>query len=346
MLTNEKIKKAAIDAGADICGIGNLSLFDGAPPDMDPRFIFPEARCIIGLAFRIPRGVQRGLEEGTQFYQYPSLAYGGINEIYGPAVLYNLGRLIEDEGWEAVAYRNTGARGSISDMDGTDGSTISPEEEIELHNRSVSYTRAVSEEKRAPDLQFSFRIAAYICGMGEIGWSKMFLTPQFGPMQRFAFILTDAPLETDSLYDGPPLCKKCMACVRECPGHCISATESVSIKIGGKTVEWGALDEWKCFAFYTHTGKYQNPFVPKEVFEENKDGQLDLLEGKTKADEAQVKKVYKALEEYFPSWLGYNMVKCGGCLQACINQLEKGSGCLNGRFRKPLRTRKRWSLDR
>jgi epoxyqueuosine reductase len=243
-------------------------------------------------------------------------------------------------------------RGSVSDMDGKEGNTISPEEEIDtsdqpkLNNRSVQYTKAVADDKRAPDLQFSFRIAAYICGMGEIGWSKMFLTPEFGPMQRFAFILTDAPLVADKLYSGPPLCKKCMACVRECPGSCISATESVSIMIGDKKVEWGAIDEWKCYAFYTHTGRYQNPFVPKEVFDENKDGMLDLLEGKVKADEAEVIKVNTALEEYFPSWLGYNMVKCGGCLQACINQLEKGSGCLNGTFKQPLRTRKRWTLDR
>ncbi|UKI31810.1 MAG: hypothetical protein L6W00_29545 [Lentisphaeria bacterium] len=45
---------------------------------MDPRYIFPEATRVIGLVFRIPRGVQRGIEEGTQFYQYPSMAYGGI----------------------------------------------------------------------------------------------------------------------------------------------------------------------------------------------------------------------------------------------------------------------------
>ncbi|HRX42966.1 MAG TPA: hypothetical protein P5315_09325 [Clostridia bacterium] len=40
------------------------------------------------------------------------------------------------------------------------------------------------------------------------------------------------------------------------------------------------------------------------------------------------------------------MVKCGGCLQACINQLEKEGGCLDGRFQKPLRRTKRWTLDR
>ena len=99
MLTAEKIKQAALDAGADACGIGPMSRFDGAPDEMNPQFLYPEAKSIIGLVFRIPRGVQRGIEEGTQFYQYPSLAYGGLNEIFGPAVLYQVGKMIEDEGY-------------------------------------------------------------------------------------------------------------------------------------------------------------------------------------------------------------------------------------------------------
>ena len=118
MLTSEMIKKAAYEAGADKCGIAPMSRFEGAPPEMDPRYLFPHAKSCIAFAFRIPRGVQRGIEEGTQFYQYPSMAYGGINEIFAPAVLYHVGKVIEDEGYEAVVYRNTGARGVVSDMDG------------------------------------------------------------------------------------------------------------------------------------------------------------------------------------------------------------------------------------
>ena len=126
MLTSEMIKKAAYEAGADKCGIAPMSRFEGAPKEMDPRYLFPDAKSVIGFVFRIPRGVQRGIEEGTQFYQYPSMAYGGINEIYAPAVLHHVGRVIEDEGYEAVVYRNTGARGIVSDMDGSHGTTISP----------------------------------------------------------------------------------------------------------------------------------------------------------------------------------------------------------------------------
>ena len=350
------IKEAALAAGADMCGIGSMDRFEGAPREMDPRFIFPEAKSVIGMVFRIPRGVQRGIEEGTQFYQYPSMAYGGINEIFAPSVLYQVGQLIEDEGYEAFIYRNTGARGSVSDMDGTPGNTLSPEEQIEAmnqakrktnHHRSVQFTRPARPGQEAPDLQFQFRLAAVACGLGEIGWSKMFLTKDFGPLQRVAFIFTDAELEPDPLYDGEPLCRRCMACVRECPGGCLSQTESIKVNVGGKVCEWGKLDEWKCYAFYTHGGRKFNPFVPKEVWDKNENGDLDVLEKPDfKADEKSVKKVYLALEKYFPTWVGYNMAKCGGCIRACVSMLEKKGGCMAGRFHEPLRTGKPWEMDR
>ena len=359
MLTSEMIKQAALAAGADKCGIAPMSRFDGAPDEMNPQKLFPEAKSCIGFVFRIPRGVQRGIEEGTQFYQYPSMAYGGINEIFAPAVLYQVGKVIEDEGYEAFVYRNTGARGVVSDMDGAPGNTLSPEEQIEVnenaktstaHHRTVQFTRPVREGATAPDLQFQFRIAAVACGLGEIGWSKMLLTPEFGPLQRVAFLFTDAELEYDEMYSGEPLCRKCGACVRECPGGCIPDMKSgkkVSIQMEGKTIEWADIDMWRCYAFYTHAGRYYNPFVPKEVWDKNENGSLNLMEGVTDiANEDEIMKVYGALQKYFPSWVGYNMAKCGGCIRGCVSMLEKKGGCMADRFQKPLRTGKPWKLDR
>lgn len=360
MISSKLIKKAALDAGADACGISPMSRFDGAPDEMNPQFLFPEAKSCIGFVFRIPRGVQRGIEEGTEFRQYPSMAYGGINEIYAPAVLYQVGKVIEDEGYEAFVYRNTGGRGVVSDMDGSPGNTYSPEEEIVInedkskvtdHHRTVQFTRAVSKDSIAPDLQFQFRIAAVACGLGEIGWSKMLLTPEFGPLQRVAFIFTDAEVdEYDEMYNGAPLCRKCGACVRECPGGCIPAIDSgktVTVNLDGKILEWGDIDMWRCYAFYTHAGRYYNPFVPKEVWDKNENGSLDLMEGVTDvATEEEVAKVYSALQKYFPSWVGYNMAKCGGCIRACVSMLEKKGGCMENRFKEPLRTKKAWKLDR
>ena len=71
------------------------------------------------------------------------------------------------------------------------------------------------------------------------------------------------------------------------------------------------------------------------------------MEGVTnRADEEEVRKVYTALESYFPTWVGYNMAKCGGCIRGCVSMLEKKGGCMAERFKKPLRTGKAWKRDR
>lgn len=44
MLTSQMIKEAALAAGADMCGIAPMSRFDGAPDEMNPQFLFPEAK--------------------------------------------------------------------------------------------------------------------------------------------------------------------------------------------------------------------------------------------------------------------------------------------------------------
>ena len=122
---------------------------------------------------------------------------------------------------------------------------------------------------------------------------------------------------------------------------------SVKVNLAGKICEWGDIDMWRCYAFYTHGGRYYNPFVPKEVFDKNENGALDVLEKPgAVADERSVTNVYNALANYFPSWVGYNMAKCGGCIRACVSMLEKKGGCMEGRFEEPLRTKKAWRLDR
>lgn len=358
MLTKDEIRQIALNAGADACGFGCMSRFDGAPDDVNPRYLFPRAKTVIGFVFRIPRGVQRGIEEGTHFFQYPSLAYGGINEVYAPVVMYEVARALEDDGYEALVFRNTGGRGVVSDFTGEYGNTISPEIEVDFnraenateHHRTVDYTRPVSNDKRCPDLQFHFRLAAVACGLGEIGLSKMLLVPKFGPMLRVAFIFTDAEYEPDPLYNGPALCRKCGACIRECPGKCLNKDKMIRITMEDKVIEWADIDVWKCYNYYAYPGRKYDPFTPTETYEKHKDDTLFLYDKDPAFQtlgEKEILNVYKLLEPYDPSWIGYNMAKCGGCIAACVNALEKHGGCMEGVFKEPLRTGKaHWKINR
>lgn len=336
MLTAEMVKQAAKAMGADLVGIGAMSRFEGAPPPMDPRQIFPEAKALIGLAFRIPRGYLRGIEEGTHFYQYPSMGYANINEVYAPMVLHELACLLENHGWEGAAFRNTGGRMTVSDMTGSC-------DEAWEYGRRIRYSRPVAEDRPAPDVMFHFRIAAFICGLGEIGWSKLFLTPEFGPRQRFAFMLTDAPLEPDPLYDGPSLCDRCMACVRDCPVGAISA-DAVNVTVAGRELQWGKLAEWDCLHGYMGSNRATNPFLPDDAFDEFPEA-AQILAGKTRLTPGQTLEVQRVLRDCYSAAAGYNSAVCGGrgCLRACMVHLEE-RGVLTNQFNTPFRRRTPWRL--
>lgn len=336
MLTAQDVKDFARSCGADLVGIGDLSRFEGAPPEMDARYLFPDAKALIGLAFRIPRGYLRGIEEGTNFYQYPSLGYANINEVYAPSVLHELSCFLEDHGYEGAAYRNTGGRSLYSDMSGA-------YEESPDYGRRIRHSEPVAPDRPAPDVMFSFRIAAFICGLGEIGYSKLFITPEFGPRQRFAFLLTDAPLEPDPLYEGG-LCNRCMACVKDCPIGAISGTESVKVTVAGRELEWGRLAEWQCFHAYMGSVKEINPFLPLDAFAELPDGDK-ILRGERALTPAEVLQVQGLLRRYYGNSAGYNSAVCGGrgCLRACMVQLEK-RGALTRGFEQPFRKRPLWRL--
>ena len=71
-----------------------------------------------------------------------------------------------------------------------------------------------------------------------------------------------------------------------------------------------------------------------------------LLVSASFSNEKDVINIYNSLDQYFPSWVGYNMAKCGGCIRACVSILEKKGGCLEGKFKNPLRTQKAWKMDR
>jgi ferredoxin len=327
MITSEKVKEVARKAGADLVGIGSMDRFEGAPKQMDPRYIMPEARAIIGLGFRIHRGLFRGIEEGTFFAAYTAMGYAYINDGYAPMVLREVGNFLEDNGYEALLYQNTSVR------------------------LGTGVGRAVAPDKPKPDVFLHFRIAAFICGMGEIGYSKVFLTPEFGPRQRFAFILTDAPLEPDPIYDGPPLCDRCMLCVKECPAGAISARETVKVTVAGRTLEWGKLDELKCSACYQAGTPEYSPFMPEDVAEEIKRILREGVPGEEIMTDYRGD-VWRYLQERFPyirnAWSSYHhpAAICGarGCIRACMIHLEK-EGKLKNKFKEPFRRREPWRLE-
>ena len=298
-LNASEVKAKAKECGADIVGIAPMSRWEGVDKQHDPRYIFPGAKSMIVLGFRIPRGSLRGIEEGTQFLNYASMGYAALNTIYGPMVLWELNRFFEDHGYEAVPMANLNGGEAINPLTG---------------NFRKGWSRPVRPGLPAPDVAVDYRVAAFLAGLGEFGYSRAFLTPEFGPRQRFAIMLTDAELEPDPIYTGK-ICDRCMECVKHCPGKAISATETVKTVIGGVEVEWAKRDELACSESFREGG---------------------------------LKRELSPFEGAYPRKYGYGLAHEGnsGCIRACMAHLEERRKMKN-EFRNPFRKPgwKQWEID-
>ena len=166
LLIRESMKKE----GIDLIGFASKSRFEGVDPQNDPFAIFPEGKTVILLGKRICRGSLRGVEEGTNFGDYRLFGQNWLEDEFLSLACYNLVRVLEDEGWEAVPVFPNPA---------------------EIRPSGVS----VAEGRPEPNVFPDFTYAAVACGIAEIGFSGLLLTPKFGSRQRFHMIITDAEIE-------------------------------------------------------------------------------------------------------------------------------------------------------
>ncbi len=319
MLTAQEVKEYAKACGADLVGIAPMERFEGAPKQGDPRYINPDAKTMIVLGFRILRGALRGIEEGTFFAAYSIMGYAGINFVRMPMVIWELSNFLEDAGYEATPIPNNFPWTANSIMGATPGQERLP---------NPAWSVPVTPDRPAPDVFLHLRIAAFCAGLGEIGYSKMFLSPEFGPRQRLGAIITDAPLEPDPLYDGPPLCDRCMACVRECTGQCIPTDKTVKVTVAGRDLEWADIDYSRCSVYFCGASREHNPFM---VSPEDEEGFTAPTGGQ-----------YKLHPMY---QYGRALEGASGCIRACMIHLEQ-QGKLKNTFEKPFRLRKPWRLQR
>ena len=210
----EEIIKIAKDNLADIVGFASADSFD----KNDPIFkIYPNTKTVIALAFRVLRGIYRGTEEGTTYYQYTTMAVENMEETIMPMAQIKVANFIESKGFIAIPQRRH------QQIMAQDNST----------NPEVAYD-AIYRNKTAEN-QMNFLDAAVKCGIGEKGLSGSLLTDGFGPMVRYCFILTDLEINPDEVKKAH-LCDNCGKCIKACPGNAIS--------------ENGEVDPWQCAVYY------------------------------------------------------------------------------------------------
>ena len=295
--------------GADIVGFAPASRFDADNPIFK---IMPETKTVIGLAFRILRGVYRGIEEGTTYHQFTTMAVENMEETIMPMALIRVAMMIEENGFTALPQRRH--QQIMAEKD-----SINPE---------VSYNdiyRGVTTE-----IQMDFLDAAIKCGLGEKGLHNTLLTDDFGPMVRYCFILTDAELEGTEQIE-PHLCDKCGKCVAACPGKAIDNN--------------GNIDPWQCAVYYNGANMSKNPFMPPDAYKDFEDRD-DIMSGNIRVTPETARKILDNTYFFPPITHSYQSSICGrACDIACYVHLEE-KGVLTRKFKTPFRKRKEWLLEK
>ncbi len=343
-LTSQMIKDLAKKigtggGGVDIVGIANIERFAEAPERMHPKNIFPDCKSVISIVQPIPRSTYRGITEGTHWSNYTYYSYNRLNTLFRPMVTYELARLIEDCGFEAVPVYP-----GVPEMYPNNPEPVAP-------GRPV------------PDVNINVRIAGVACGLGEIGWSKVFIHPVYGPRVRLGTILTDAALEPDPLIKPKTLCKRCMKCVPDCPGNAIPRKgdrPSIKIHIDGQEYEWGDVHMGRCTATHHGLNYKASPFLkryfPGFNFDVTKPEMSEELAYRMTYTMAQAN-WYRQNPE-FPSndlnpfykqildHVGYFAV-CGakGCIRACMEFQEKAKNIEQHTFKTPVFPGPKWELQ-
>ncbi len=289
----EELREHLLAKGADLVGFGPVELMQGAPDIMRPQRYLPNARTMISIGLAINEAscdlIARSVREHTapaSYHTYQLFTLTMINPQLDQ-LAYHGAKFLERRGFRAYPFPAN----------------------------APHFSKPTEEYPGGPG-DISHRHVAVGCGLGEIGWHTMLMTPQFGTRQKLTSIVTDAPLQGDSIGDerlcDPQACG--FQCAQACPTGAIPkrSDDRVSIKIGGKTVEYAKLVGWKCrwgcSGMLKCTGGYKDIPMPKT--EPTAD---ELLRYKAEMDPWQERvKRNNGLTPY-----------CGRCLCICPNRPEQ-----------------------
>ncbi|NLW49744.1 MAG: hypothetical protein GXY85_02730 [Candidatus Brocadiaceae bacterium] len=338
-ITKDAIREFALSRGLELFGVANIERFENAPKRMHPASIYPETKSVIVVGRQIVRGGWRGIEEGTYWPNYTYFDYHGLlNTLFIPLPLYETACFIEDHGYEAVPYYPGVPR------------------EADPRDRKL-------RDDVQSDVQISIRIAGVAAGVGEMGWSKVFLTKRFGPRQRLAAIFTDLELEPDPLIEPNSICRLDMSCVKGCPGAIphIKEGKFVEITIEDKTYRWGDVDMGKCTLIFHGGDPRVSPFIPKSMpgYRFDVMAQNVSEEGAYKFCWPMSLRDWRRSAEFPSGYLieghayihkwgvggSYAVEGSRGCMRSCFNYMEK-HGLVEERLRNgEFIRRPRWLLD-
>jgi len=252
MSLEDEIKEFAKSLGADLAGI--------APPDSEYlkenkasiEAILPGCKSLVVIAKRLN---DDAISSGNiKIAQYDSIcAYQELDSI-----MYKVAMRLKEKGYKAVS--------------------IPP-------NMPVDF----GPQKKGMYGEVNQKCAATAAGLGNIGISRLFLSPEFGPFLRIGSVLTDADLKPDETLKER-VCTECKECVKKCPAGAIG--------------EDGSLDLNKCMRVSLQYG------LPGVV-------RFGMKATNLKEDELKAHVGSPTLWELWQNLLIGNFNNCFECINAC-----------------------------
>ncbi len=212
-----QVKEYTRQLGADVVGIASVERFAPAPEGYRPTDLLENARSVVAFGVRnLPAVV-----DSSPSYVYSKMGYYFLNR-YLDRVAYELARFLDDQGWTTLPLGATQA----------------------LRLEKINTPEGTKERFMGT---FSLKHAAEQAGLGQIGKSNLFISPEYGPRVRLGALITSAPLMADLLLENTVCYPKCRLCVEACPTKAIT--------------EQGYLDHIKCFM----EGKERHKFNEKRL---------------------------------------------------------------------------------
>lgn len=214
----EELKEFALANEADYFGITPVSRMRNLPEHFRPTDLFPEAKCVIVLGMKLPKGAILAHEA----------ANSGKREQIMIFTQFGVNRVIE--------MLNVAALRLVRRIEKLYGGVAMPIPSGEPHNEEL-WMGAISN-----------RYAAMCAGLGEMTWCGFVATPEAGPRIRWVTVITDLELEPNALYGGPKLCQypDCQICADACPAQALSKKNAVEVAFDGFKTSYASRSKPRC----------------------------------------------------------------------------------------------------
>ncbi len=266
----EDLKAYARELGVDLMGVAPVSRWEKAPLEHSPLGIMPESRSVFvcGLHF-LDANTELAAEEDPR---RPGPGYSEMNATFR---LSDIGLLLAR--WLQAREQRA----------------------LAIPCTLLWAYRPLAGAERGWMADLVQYYAAVAAGLGEIGWHNLCITPEYGTRQRFMTVVTDAELDPSPMYEGEPLCDKCLLCAQNCPTGCFEKEVNgmCSVEIEGHTYTFPNRNLWRCAIGENFTYDVFQP-QPEHVTEETL--------------QAQIEEAVRNHPERLISW------KMGMCLKWCV----------------------------